>query len=174
MAQMIMQHNTMAASNSSNTNANNIQINATPMPPMEDIVKGIVKAQSELFREMSETQTKELSAIISVALKESQQLSTQTIVEAMERMQKENQKFFEQQTKNAPKVAVQPVYIQQEKDKTPRPIPISPAEQEDFQIPEINPGTENDELNELFSDENNAAEDEEELTEKKKKRRRKK
>ena len=174
MAQMIMQHNTMAASNSSNTNANNIQINATPMPPMEDIVKGIVKAQSELFREMSETQTKELSAIISVALKESQQLSTQTIVEAMERMQKENQKFFEQQTKNAPKVAVQPVYIQQEKDKTPRPIPISPAEQEDFQIPEVNPGTENDELNELFSDENNAAEDEEELPKKKKKKKKKK
>ena len=174
MAQMIMQHNTMAASNSSNTNANNIQINATPMPPMEDIVKGIVKAQSELFREMSETQTKELSAIISVALKESQQLSTQTIVEAMERMQKENQKFFEQQTKNAPKVAVQPVYIQQEKDKTPRPIPISPAEQKDFQIPEINPGTENDELNELFSDENNAAEDEEELPKKKKKKKKKK
>ena len=174
MAQMIMQHNTMAASNSSNTNANNIQINATPMPPMEDIVKGIVKAQSELFREMSETQTKELSAIISVALKESQQLSTQTIVEAMERMQKENQKFFEQQTKNAPKVAVQPVYIQQEKDKAPRPIPVSPAEQEDFQIPEVNPGTENDELNELFSDENNAAEDEEELPKKKKKEEEKK
>ena len=174
MAQMIMQHNTMAASNSSNTNANNIQINATPMPPMEDIVKGIVKAQSELFREMSETQTKELSAIISVALKESQQLSTQTIVEAMERMQKENQKFFEQQTKNAPKVAVQPVYIQPEKDKAPRPIPVSPAEQEDFQIPEVNPGTENDELNELFSDENNAAEDEEELPKKKKKKKRKK
>ena len=174
MAQMIMQHNTMAASNSSNTNANNIQINATPMPPMEDIVKGIVKAQSELFREMSETQTKELSAIISVALKESQQLSTQTIVEAMERMQKENQKFFEQQTKNAPKVAVQPVYIQQEKDKAPRPIPVNPAEQEDFQIPEVNPGTENDELNELFSDENNAAEDEEELPKKKKKKKKKK
>jgi len=174
MAQMIMQHNTMAASNSSNTNANNIQINATPMPPMEDIVKGIVKAQSELFREMSETQTKELSAIISVALKESQQLSTQTIVEAMERMQKENQKFFEQQTKNAPKVAVQPVYIQPEKDKAPRPIPVSPAEQEDFQIPEVNPGTENDELNELFSDENNAAEDEEELPKKKKKKKKKK
>lgn len=38
-----------------------------------------------------------------------------------------------------------------------------------FQIPEINPGTENDELNELFSDENNAAEDEEELPKKKKK-----
>ena len=174
MAQMIMQHNTMAASNSSNTNANNIQINATPMPPMEDIVKGIVKAQSELFREMSETQTKELSAIISVALKESQQLSTQTIVEAMEQMQKENQKFFEQQTKNAPKVAVQPVYIQPERDKTPRPIPVSPAEQEDFQIPEVNPGTENDELNELFSDENNAAEDEEELPKKKKKKKKKK
>lgn len=174
MAQMIMQHNTMAASNSSNTNANNIQINATPMPPMEDIVKGIVKAQSELFREMSETQTKELSAIISVALKESQQLSTQTIVEARERMQKENQKFFEQQTKNAPKVAVQPVYIQPEKDKAPRPIPVSPAEQEDFQIPEVNPGTENDELNELFSDENNAAEDEEELPKKKKKEEEKK
>ena len=174
MTQMIMQHNTMAASNSSNTNANNIQINATPMPPMEDIVKGIVKAQSELFREMSETQTKELSAIISVALKESQQLSTQTIVEAMERMQKENQKFFEQQTKNAPKVAVQPVYIQPERDKTPRPIPVSPAEQEDFQIPEVNPGTENDELNELFSDENNAAEDEEELPKKKKKKKKKK
>jgi len=90
----------------------------------------------------------------------------------MERMQKENQKFFEQQTKNAPKVAVQPVYIQQEKDKTPRPIPISPAEQEDFQIPEINPGTENDELNELFSDENNAAK--KNFRKKRKKRRRKK
>ena len=156
MAQMIMQHNT------------------TPMPPMEDIVKGIVKAQSELFREMSETQTKELSAIISVALKESQQLSTQTIVEAMERMQKENQKFFEQQTKNAPKVAVQPVYIQPEKDKAPRPIPVSPAEQEDFQIPEVNPGTENDELNELFSDEKMPRKMKKNFRKKRKKRRRKK
>ena len=174
MAQMFMQHNTMAASNSSNTNANNIQINTAPMPPMEDIVKGIVKAQSELFREMSETQTKELSAIISVALKESQQLSSQTIIEAMERMQKENQKFFELQAKNAPKTVFQPVYLQQEApQKTARPIHVNPETKENFQIPEVNPTVDNDELTELFSDEIPLSDEENQPKKKKKKKKKK-
>ena len=173
MAQMFMQHNTMAASNSSNTNANNIQINTAPMPPMEDIVKGIVKAQSELFREMSETQTKELSAIISVALKESQQLSSQTIIEAMERMQKENQKFFELQAKNAPKTVFQPVYLQQEAPQTARPIHVNPETKENFQIPEVNPTVDNDELTELFSDEIPLSDEENQPKKKKKKKKKK-
>ena len=173
MAQMFMQHNTMAASNSSNTNANNIQINTAPMPPMEDIVKGIVKAQSELFREMSETQTKELSAIISVALKESQQLSSQTIIEAMERMQKENQKFFELQAKNAPKTVFQPVYLQQEAPQTARPIHVNPETKENFQIPEVNPTVDNDELTELFSDEIPLSDEENQPKKKKKKKNKK-
>ena len=171
MAQMIMQHNTMAASNSSNNNANNIQINAAPMPPMEDIVKGIVKAQSELFREMSATQTKELSAIISVALKESQQLSTQTIVEAMDRMQKENQKFFEQQTKNASKVTLQPVYIASETHK-PQTASVISEEKDDFQIPEVNPAADNNTFTEFSADTDNTTT--EESAKKKKKKKKKK
>ncbi len=91
LAKMVLQNNTAAASNSSNNNANNIQINtAATFPPIEDMISGIVKAQSELFREMAKTQTEELSSIISLALKESQQMSTQTIVDAIKAFQKEN------------------------------------------------------------------------------------
>ena len=157
MAQMIMQHNTMAASNSSNNNANNIQINTAPMPPMEDMVKGIVKAQSELFREMAQTQTKELSAIISVALKESQQLSSKTIAEAIEKIQKENRKFFEEQAKFAAKTSAQPVYVRDEHFSQTRHIPASEERDTNFQIPEANPSSGNDELAELFSGENNTS-----------------
>ena len=157
MAQMIMQHNTMAASNSSNNNANNIQINTAPMPPMEDMVKGIVKAQSELFREMAQTQTKELSAIISVALKESQQLSSKTIAEAIEKIQKENRKFFEEQAKFAAKTSAQPVYVRDEHFSQARHIPASGERDTNFQIPEANPSSGNDELAELFSGENNTS-----------------
>ena len=154
MAQMIMQHNTMAASNSSNNNANNIQINTAPMPPMEDMVKGIVKAQSELFREMAQTQTKELSAIISVALKESQQLSSQTLAEAIEKIQKENRKFFEEQAKNAAKYQIQPIYVPEKNSSEVRHIPSDIEDDIKFQIPETNPSKANEELAELFSGEN--------------------
>ena len=154
MAQMIMQHNNLAASNSSNNNANNIQINTTPMPPVEDMVKGIVKAQSELFKEMARTQTKELSAIISVALKESQQLSSKTIAEAIEKVQRENRKFFEVHSKDFSLSSVKQTDQEKESNNSLHRIPSSFDEKEDFQIPEVNPSSEDDEFAELFSGKN--------------------
>ncbi len=94
LAQMLVQNNT--ANNASSSNANNIQINtAATFPPVEEMISGIVKVQSELFKEMAKTQTTELSSIISLALKESQQLSTQSIITAIKEMQKENLKFLQ-------------------------------------------------------------------------------
>ena len=96
LAQMLVQNNTANSATSSNNNANNIQINtAATFPPVEEMVSGIVKVQSELFKEMAKTQTSELSAIITLALKESQQLSTQSIITAIREMQKENLKFLQ-------------------------------------------------------------------------------
>ena len=96
LAQMLVQNNTANSATSSNNNANNIQINtAATFPPVEEMVRGIVKVQSELFKEMAKTQTSELSAIITLALKESQQLSTQSIITAIREMQKENLKFLQ-------------------------------------------------------------------------------
>jgi len=93
---MLVQNNTANSATSSNNNANNIQINtAATFPPVEEMVRGIVKVQSELFKEMAKTQTSELSAIITLALKESQQLSTQSIITAIREMQKENLKFLQ-------------------------------------------------------------------------------
>lgn len=95
MAQMFVQHNTLNNNSSSNNNANNIQIN-TGIPNVDQLVGGIVKAQAELFSDMAKTQTKELTTIISVALKESHQLSTKTIVDAISAFQKENLKVLQQ------------------------------------------------------------------------------
>ena len=96
LAQMLVQNNTAANASSSNNNANNIQINtAATFPPVDEMLNGIVKIQSELFREMAKTQTSELSSIITLALKESQQLSTQSIIAAIKEMQKENLKFLQ-------------------------------------------------------------------------------
>ncbi len=96
LAQMLVQNNTAANASSSNNNANNIQINtAATFPPVDEMLNGIVKIQSELFREMAKTQTSELSSIITLALKESQQLSTQSIITAIKEMQKENLKFLQ-------------------------------------------------------------------------------
>ncbi len=102
MAKMFLQHNAISASNSNANNANNIQINNTPAPALntQELVGDIIKAQSQLFREMAKEQTKELSAIISVALKESNQLSNKTLINALSAFQKENLKFFKQQAKN--------------------------------------------------------------------------
>lgn len=92
VAKMLIQSNQINASN--NQNANTIQIHnapammsggeGIPAADMEKIVSGIVKAQSELFREVSTQQTQNLSAIISTALKESQEISAQTIAKALE------------------------------------------------------------------------------------------
>ena len=108
LVQLLMQHNTLNQSASTSSNANNIQINtAANFPPVEELVSGIVKAQSEIFREVAANQTKELTAIIGVALKESQQISTRTIVEALKGFHQENLKFWENQTTKT--IAV-PVY----------------------------------------------------------------
>lgn len=100
-------------SSAANNNANNIQINTTDysavlekiadklnnlqMPAVspkaantniqvnfpEHALSKLIKAQSEIYQEIAARQTKELSAIISVALKESQKASTQNIIEAL-------------------------------------------------------------------------------------------
>ncbi len=56
----------------------NIQINFP-----EQALSKLIKAQSAIYQEIAAKQTKELSAIISVALKESQKASTQSIIEAL-------------------------------------------------------------------------------------------
>lgn len=173
MAQMIMQHNTMAASNSSNTNANNIQINATPMPPMEDIVKGIVKAQSELFREMSETQTKELSAIISVALKKASSFRRKQLSKPWSGCRKRIKSSLNSKQKCFESCGTTGIYptgkgqnSAANSDQSGGTGRLSDSRNQS--------GYRKRRVKRAFSDENNAAEDEEELTEKKKKRRRKK
>ncbi len=83
VAKMLIQHNNSSAAAANN--ANNIQINNVPtnMPDIERIVESIMSSQSELFKEMISSQTQEFSAIISLALKESQQASTQSIIETI-------------------------------------------------------------------------------------------
>ena len=122
MAKMFLQHNAISA-NAQNNTANNIQINNAPAPAVntEEVISGIIKAQSKLFQEMSMTQTKELSSVIASALKESQQISTKsmiaalretqnsstkTMVETLKAFQKENLKFFEKQAKMMPKQTI--------------------------------------------------------------------
>ncbi len=100
IAKMMLQNN--------NTNANRIEINNAPMPvaapvninpaPEFDLEKFLNaqsslfqefnKSQTEIFKEMAEAQAKEFSAIISVALKESQEASTQNFIEALKELQK--------------------------------------------------------------------------------------
>ncbi len=71
------------------------------------MVVDIIKAQSQLFSNMASTQTKEISAIITLALKESQQLSTKTIIDAITAFQKENLKIFELRAGNSNKAAAE-------------------------------------------------------------------
>lgn len=61
------------------------------MSGLENMLTQLVKSQSQLYREVSSAQTKELAAIISVALKESQQISSQNIIMAIERLPKVTQ-----------------------------------------------------------------------------------
>ena len=86
MAKMFLQQNAINASNNAN-NANNIQINNAPFPNTQDLIGDIIKAQSQLFREMAREQTKEISTIITGALKESSQLSNQYLIKALSEFQ---------------------------------------------------------------------------------------
>ncbi len=54
--------------------------------PMKGIVDGLVKAQSEFLKETTKSQKDELSSIISTAIKESQKVSTQALVESLKQM----------------------------------------------------------------------------------------
>ena len=119
MAKMFLQHNAISASNSNANNANNIQINNAPMPNSQELIGDIIKAQSQLFREMAKEQTKELSSIISAALKESHQLSNKTLVNTLTAFQKENLNFFKQQAKN------QTVIYQQAPLQTGNAVPVA-------------------------------------------------
>ena len=127
LAQMLVQNNTAANASSSNNNANNIQINtAATFPPVDEMLNGIVKIQSELFREMAKTQTSELSSIITLALKESQQLSTQSIIAAIKEMQKENLKFLQAHPVFYTAPAVQAVPEDYHVSPVPRAEPLRP------------------------------------------------
>ncbi|MFR3313739.1 MAG: hypothetical protein ACLTT2_05880 [Alphaproteobacteria bacterium] len=113
LAKMFVQYNTqnnMQNRNetaNSNNNANNIQINTADYSAQlnliadklsavqsfntqafEEVMAQTVKAQSELYRDVALAQTKELSSIISLALKESQQMSTENIIKVLKEMPK--------------------------------------------------------------------------------------
>ena len=133
LAQMLVQNNTAANASSSNNNANNIQINtAATFPPVDEMLNGIVKIQSELFREMAKTQTSELSSIITLALKESQQLSTQSIITAIKEMQKENLKFLQAHPVVYTAPAVQAVPEDYHVSPVPRAEPLRPLPDEEI------------------------------------------
>lgn len=113
LAKMFVQYNTQnnmqnrCETANSNNNANNIQINTADYSAQlnliadklsavqnfntqafEEVMAQTVKAQSELYRDVALAQTKELSSIISLALKESQQMSTENIIKALKEMPK--------------------------------------------------------------------------------------
>ena len=140
LVQLLIQHNTTNQAASSSSNANNIQINTVPnFPPVEDIINGIVKAQSEIFRDVAKNQTKELTAIIGLALKESQQISTQTIVEALKGFHEENLKFWEMHPANTVAVpvyqtATEPAFRSVSAEETP---PVSSSENASDELSEI-------------------------------------
>ena len=101
MAKMFLQHNAINASQ--NNNANNIQINNQPVQPLFDsknFLSEIITAQSQLFREMAQIQTKEISEIITHALKENYQLSNSTLMQTLGEFQKENIAFLKEHAKH--------------------------------------------------------------------------
>lgn len=83
VAKMLSQNN--ASNNASNNSGHNININTAPgaTPNTEDLLAGIVKIQSELFKNISRAQTDELSSVITLALNKSQQVSTQSIIDTI-------------------------------------------------------------------------------------------
>lgn len=105
MAKILTQNN--FAANAANQNANNIQINtpdnsaqltlivdklatlqAQNSQAFEKMMEKLVTTQSDLYRNIAEHQTKEISAIITLALKESQKISTQNIIDALKNLPK--------------------------------------------------------------------------------------
>ena len=95
LAKILLQNNTQNNAAAANNNANNIHINNAPIIlPIDEIVGKVVEAQSGFLKELSGNQTAELSSVISAALKESQELSSRTIVDAIKAFQEENLKLI--------------------------------------------------------------------------------
>ena len=57
---------------------------------INEIITKVAQAQSNIFQELAKQQTSELSTIISLALKESQKSSVETIVDTFKRLQENN------------------------------------------------------------------------------------
>lgn len=183
LAQMLVQNNTAANASSSNNNANNIQINtAATFPPVDEMLNGIVKIQSELFREMAKTQTSELSSIITLALKESQQLSTQSIITAIKEMQKENLKFLQAHPVVYTAQAAQAVPEDYHVSPVPRAEPLRPLPDEEINAAPAAPVIQTTDISrEIFGDDTEDNDDteiiaggEEIAVQKKKKKKKKK
>lgn len=64
---------------------------------LESIVETISKAQSELIKDLASTQTKELTTLIGNVLKEIQQMSTQSMIDVVQKVHRENMDFFKNQ-----------------------------------------------------------------------------
>ena len=183
LAQMLVQNNTAANASSSNNNANKIQINtAATFPPVDEMLNGIVKIQSELFREMAKTQTSELSSIITLALKESQQLSTQSIIAAIKEMQKENLKFLQAHPVVYTAPAAQAVPEDYHVSPVPRAEPLRPLPDEEINAAPAAPVIQTTDISrEIFGDDTEDNDDteiiaggEEIAVQKKKKKKKKK
>ncbi len=182
LAQMLVQNNTAANASSSNNNANNIQINtAATFPPVDEMLNGIVKIQSELFREMAKTQTSELSSIITLALKESQQLSTQSIITAIKEMQKENLKFLQAHPVVYTAPAAQAVPEDYHVSPVPRAEPLRPLPDEEINAAPAAPVIQTTDISrEIFGDDPKANEyteitaEDRDIAEQKKKNKKKK
>ena len=70
----------------------NNQIYQSP-ESIKEIVTKVAQAQANIFQELAKQQTSELSTIISLALKESQKSSVDTIVETFKKLQENNIQF---------------------------------------------------------------------------------
>jgi len=66
-------------------------------PKLDDIITGISRAQSELIKELAHAQTQELSQLISSVLKEIQQMSVKTFIDALQTAHADNLNVFKNQ-----------------------------------------------------------------------------
>ena len=118
LAQMLIEHNAANAIRveAHNTNGDGEHPTVAPsvpqMPPLQDIIGGVIKAQTE-----------QLSSMITGALKESHQLSSQSIVDALSSFQQDNKKLIEVQQKNAELKAIAKAKIA--KAKAVEAVPVA-------------------------------------------------
>ena len=146
LARILLQNNIQNNTAAANNNANNIHINNAPIIlPIDEIVGKVVEAQSGFLKEMSHNQTAELSSVISAALKESQELSSRTIIDAIKAFQEENLKLI-----RAMPVQIKEVRVQE--------TPVSDISQAAVQT--IAPVREKDELS--YDDQENTPKTDEE------------